>query len=199
MKLSIHIISHPIIQYLSSITEQKNLMSSTKHQWFRQLGLLLIYETIRNWLKTYQVSIKKVSYTTDMTITDPKESYVIIADTGINLSLIQEVQYLLPQCHINLISSSSYGSRKEHELNSCAKHLDKNTKIIIISSEIDIDYILGTIHTLIYIQGISIEQIRLTCIKCETEKLIKISQEYPMLNIFTASIKKQSTRTLYNT
>ena len=187
MKLNIYTISHPIVQQLSSAVKQKNLISNVRHQWLRQLGLLLIYETIRSWLNIYQVTIKKINYIEDTVIMDPKESYIIIANTDVDLSLIQEAQYLLPQCHINLANSKDY--IKNMQQYSQIKYLNKNVKIIIISAELDADYILETVHKLVQTQNISIKQIRIACIKCETEKLVNINQNYPMLNIFTANMK----------
>lgn len=191
MKANIHVISHPIVQYLSSTTKQNKIISNIKHQLLRQLGLFLIYETIRSWIETYCITIQQINYIKDIAIVDPKESYIILASTDIDLSLIQEAQYLLPRCNTCLINLSHYSSKKEPESSFLPNQIFNNyTKVIIITPKLNINYIVTTLHNLIYIKNIKIRQIRLACIYCETEKLIEINRKYPKLNIFTTKIEK---------
>lgn len=188
MKLNIHIISHPIVKHLYSLTEQETT-SNIQNQWLKQLGLFLIYETIRNWLTTYSIAIKQIHNIKKITIIDPKESYIIIANTSVNLSFIQETQYLLPKSHIKLINLHNRNFNQQLNKNFFAKKTNFHyTKAIIMTNKINVDFTLATINHLIDETNISINNIRLTCLNCETHKLLDISNVYPLLNIFTTSL-----------
>lgn len=188
MRLNIHVTSHPIIQHLSSITKQKNLQINIKKQILRQLGLLLSYETIRNWLQTYKLTIQVMHEKKNIILIDPKESYSIITNTTEDLSLIQELQYLLPKCNISFIPINVIISRDNSCINKAIKEIKPWTKIIIISYTIHLEYIIKLIDQLIN-QDIRLTQIRLSCINCNRDQLIKISHAHPSLNIYTTEIQ----------
>nr|YP_007878167.1 uracil phosphoribosyltransferase or UMP pyrophosphorylase [Calliarthron tuberculosum]AGA63778.1 uracil phosphoribosyltransferase or UMP pyrophosphorylase [Calliarthron tuberculosum] len=190
MKLNIHVLSHPIIQHLSSLTKEKNLPSNIKNYRLRQLGLFLLYETIRNWIKTYRLTIRKINKKKNITIIDPEESYTIITNTNGDLSLIQELQCLIPKCNINLIPIKILNSIDITNLNQITENIDSYTKIIIVSNSIDIQYISKLMLYLTNIKNLKIEQIRLTSINCKTDYLIEISKTYPTLHIYTTEINR---------
>nr|YP_009589083.1 uracil phosphoribosyltransferase or UMP pyrophosphorylase [Corallina ferreyrae]QBL75599.1 uracil phosphoribosyltransferase or UMP pyrophosphorylase [Corallina ferreyrae] len=194
MKLNIHILSHPIIQYLSSITKEKNLQSNIKNHTLRQLGLFLLYETMRNWLTTHKLTIKTINEHKSITIIDTKESYTIITNTNTNLSLIQEIQCLLPKCDINFIPIKILDSTNISNLDQIIEIIHPYQKIIIISYNINTQYILKLMLYLTDIHNVKIQQIRLIAINCTTENLISISKIYPKLNVYTTGIENNETR-----
>lgn len=188
MKLNIHVISHPIIKYLSSLTQQKNLQINTKKQILKQIGLFLSYESIRNWLTTYNLIIKTLNETKNIVIIDPKESFIIIANTTEDINLIQELQYLLPECNIKLIPIDIINTPNNCYIETIFSKINYTyAKVIIINHYIQTQYILNLINLLIN-NNIEIHQIRLNCINCNTDQLIKISNKYPKLNIYTTAI-----------
>lgn len=185
MKLNIHIISHPIIQYLSSASKENNIQINIKKQILKQLGLFLSYETIRNWLQTYNLTVQTVNETKNITLINPKESYTIIANKLEDFNLIQELQYLLPKCQFSFIPTNM-----TKNINSLCikKQINNWTKVIIISYSIELEYVKELLQELIK-QKIKIHQIRLSCINCHTDQLIQLSNIYPSLNIYTTEIK----------
>ena len=192
MKLYIHKISHPITQYLSSITQDKINISNIHHQLLNQLGSFLIYETVRNWLKIHTITIKQINTIKKTIIIDPNESFIIITNTSKNLSLIQDAQYLLPDCNIELITSENSQITDFSLNNKLYNPYQVNTKIIIVTKEIQTKYTIELINHLINQYKIKIEQIRLACINCKTENLQAIGKNHPKLNIFTTNILQKN-------
>lgn len=186
MKLNIHLMSHPVIQHLSNIIMDKPLKSYIDYQISRQLGLLITYETIRNWLTTYKLTIKQIKKQKEITIIDPKESYLIIINDIDSLSLLQEIKLLIPKSKLELIYN--YDTNKNNKYRNKFKKLDSYTKIIMINNRIEVGYVVNILDYLTKNNNIKIHQIRLTCIRCETNQLIAISKEYAELNIYTTKI-----------
>lgn len=190
MKLNIYTISHPITQLLYSNIQNRNFQSHTQNYTWKQLGLFLIYETTRNWIKIYKLKIKQINTIKEFKILDPKESYLIIANVTIDLGVVQEARDILPKCTISLIDFNKNNSSFliDSNFSYIPEKIDLSTKIIIIKKYIDIEYFFKLMDYLTNVKKINISQIRLICIICEDSKLINISQKYPQLTIFTIQI-----------
>lgn len=191
MKLNIYTTSHPIIQFLSNTIQNTNLQYNTKNQTYRQLGLFLTYETIRDWLRIYKLHIKQINIIKEFIIIDPKESYIIMTDINMDLAFIQEVSYVLPNCSISLInfSKTNTDNLTDSNFSYIPTQINEATKIIVIKKYIDVEYLFKLLYYLTNIRRMNIGQIRLTSIVCEENKLVKISQKYPELRIYTTQVK----------
>lgn len=191
MKLNIYTISHPIVQILSNEAQNTNLESNTKNQTYKQLGLFLIYETIRNWLKIYRLQIKQVNFVKEIVVIDPKESYIIMTDINMDLAFIQEASYIVPNCNIGLMNFNKTDTTNlmDSDFSNTLAQINESTKIIVINKYIDVENLSKLMDYLIIIKKIHTTQIRLTCIICEENKLVKISQKYPELKVYTTQVK----------
>ena len=180
MKLNIHLISHPLTQNLSSITKNNSSQYNILNQYLKYLGLFIIYETIRTWTIIYKLQIKTNQKKKEIIIIDPKESYTIIFNDLNYVSMFQEIQFILPKIDLKLIE---YKNKKELNLSSSPHH-----KILIVNDKMDITYIKDIIENLKQTYSINLDQIRLTCIECATTQLIKLSEAYSNLTIYTTKI-----------
>ena len=180
MKLNIHLISHPLTQNLSSISRNISSQDGRLNQYLKYLGLFIIYETIRTWTITYNLKIKTNKKKKDFIIIDPKESYTIIFDDLDYISMLQEIQFILPKMDLKL-----FKHKDKEPLNiSCNTH----HKILIVNDEINIIHVENLIENLKYTYNINLNQIRLACIECATTQLIKLSEKYSDLTIYTTKI-----------
>ena len=186
MKLNIHLVSHPIIQSLSSIATNKPFPSNIVNYTLKQLGLLVTYETIRNWLKTYTLTIRQTNYKKTITIPDPKESYIIIFNQIHCLNLFQDIHLLLPKCELKLINNENIHIDNSQSIT--WPDINSHSKIIIINYDLELEYVLSVLCKLTCDQQININQIRLTCITCKTSQLVIIGNKYNKLNIYTTKI-----------
>ena len=180
MKLNIHLISHPLTQNLSSISSNISPQYSILNQYLKYLGLFIIYETIRTWTVTYKLKIRTNQKKKDFLIIDPKESYTIIFNNLDYISMLQEIQFILPRIDLKLVKQEN-----KEQLN-----LSYNThhKILIVNHKIDVTYVKDLIENLKYTYNINLNQIRLACIECATTQLIKLSEKYSDLTIYTTKI-----------
>ena len=190
MKLNIHLTSHPIIQNLSNLSNKSNVKQTTTSPLSKYLGLLLMYETLRKWIKTYHLRIKHIDSEKELIIIDPKESYTIIFNEIDCLSVFQEIALILPKVNLELIKNNEietdYLEKRESILNS----INLYTKIIIVNYNMNIKYIEVLIQFLIKTKKMPFHQIFLTCVKCTTTQLIQLSEDKlcKNLNVYTAQI-----------
>lgn len=180
MKLNIHFISHPLTQNLSSISSNISSQYSILNQSLKYLGLFIIYETIRTWTIIYKLKIKTNQKKKDFIIIDPKESYTIIFNSLDYISMLQEIQFILPKIDLKLIE---YKDKEKLNLSYNTHH-----KILIINNKMDAVYTKNVIEDLKYTYNINLNQIRLACIECATTQLIKLSEKYNNLTIYTTKI-----------
>lgn len=180
--------SHPLIKHLSNVVINNKLepYSNNNYQILRQLGLFITYETLRNWLKTYKLTIKQIKKTQEIIMIDPKELYIIIFNDLQYLSFLQEIQLLIPTIQLKLVYSDELNQKNKYknlleQVNSC-------TKVIIINYNIELEYVTTLLNYLMNSNKITITQIRLICIKCNTNELICISKQYANLNIYTTKV-----------
>ena len=180
MKLNIHLISHPLTQHLSSINSNISSQYSILNQHLKYLGLFIIYETIRTWTITYKLKIKTNQKKKNFIIIDPKESYTIIFNNLDYVSMLQEIRFILPKINLKLVKH-----KNKEQLN-----LSYNThhKILIINDKMDVIYVDDLIKNLKHTYNINLKQIRLACIECATNQLIKLSEKYSDLTIYTTKI-----------
>lgn len=188
MKLNIHLISHPLIQNLSSITKNKLLPPNITNQALKHLGLFIMYETFRKWIKIYKLTIKQIQSKKEVVIIDPKESYTIVFNDLYYLSMFQEIQLLLPKINLRFIESNQISIANNSQ--SLFQNITLSTKIIIVNYKIDVYYIQHLIDYMINIKNIHINRIYLICIICCTDQLIQLSKQYNNLTIYTTQIIK---------
>jgi len=183
MKLNIHLISHPLIQNLSSMTRNSSSSYNMMNQYFKSLGLLIIYETIRTWTKIHKLTIKTTKKEKELIIIDPKESYTIIFDNLDYVNMFQDIQFILPKLNLKLIEQKN---DKNYTLFKSSPNIYH--KILILNYKMDAKFIKDLIENLIHEYNIKLEQIRLTCIECKTDQLILLSKLYNNLTIYTTKI-----------
>ena len=190
MKLNIHLVSHPLIQNLSNIADETLIPQNVNYQASRHLGLFMMYETIRKWIKIYNLTIKQIECKKEVVIIDPKESYLIIFNDIKCFSMFQEVQLLLPKVDLKLIDGKNLEANTKKALDPTLKRITLYTKVVIVNYDIDIEYTTNVVNLLKQNNDIKLHQISIICIKCATNQLIQLSENnvYKDLTIYTAKI-----------
>lgn len=186
MKLNINLVSHPIIQSLSSIAVNKSFPPNIMHQILKQLALLIGYEILRNWIKIYRITIQQTQAIKTISMIDPKESYVFISNEITWLTFFQDMQLILPDCKLQLIQHQDI-TGANIAFTKC-KEIKAHSKIIIINHNLDAEYILKILHRFVTQYQMNIDQIRIACITCKINQLVKISNQHSKLHIYTGKI-----------
>lgn len=186
MKLNIQLMSHPIMQSLTELTISDKKGVNTQDSIVKNLGLLIIYETIRNWIKVYKLKIKRIRLHEEITTTDPKESYIVIINSLKYFHYFHEIQNLIPQINFQLIQENEI-SEKSTVLSDYVK-INQYTKIIIALRKLNTEYVTSLIDCLIKNKNINFDKINLISIICTKDQIIKLSQKHSHLSLYTAKI-----------
>ena len=190
MKLNIHIVTHPIIQQLSSSLKNNSNNQTTQNKTSQQLGIFLIYETIRNWLKNQELYIKDIYFIKRFILANPQDSCMIITNIPQNFNLIQELQEFIPNCQISFINiyKADNSWRINPLFNFIPSRINKNKKIIILDKNLHPETVILLINYLITNRHVTLSQIRISSITCNIQTLQTLSNKYPKLNIYTTEI-----------
>nr|YP_009243962.1 uracil phosphoribosyltransferase or UMP pyrophosphorylase [Sporolithon durum]AMK96204.1 uracil phosphoribosyltransferase or UMP pyrophosphorylase [Sporolithon durum] len=192
MKLSVYIISHPLILQLSNLinNNKTNKQNYNYQNICKTLGFLVIYETIRTWLKFEKLYIHKIEGVKEIILANSEESYLIITNIAKNIDLISTIKDLIPKCKLGLIHL--FKTDKIYQIsktfNSLPKDISKNQKIIILDKYIETEGTIKLIEYLVKIKKVDLNQIRISCIACEKRGLKKIAYSYPKIRIYTTEI-----------
>ena len=186
MKLNIQLISHPIIQSLAELIINDKKHVNAQDSIVKNLGLLIIYETIRSWIKIYKLKIKRIKLHEEIVSTDPKESYVIIINDLKYFNYFYEVKNLIPQINFQLIKEDEI-NEKNIAVSDCVK-INQCTKIIIALRKLNAEYVSSLIDHLIKNKNIGSDKINLISIVCTKNQIIKLSQQHSYLSLYTSKI-----------
>ena len=178
--------SHPIMQSLAEliINDKKHL--NTQDAIIKNLGLLIVYEAIRSWIKIYKLKIKRIKLHEEIITTDPKESYVIIINSLKYFNYFYEVKSLIPQINFQLIQETEI-NKKSIALSDYVE-INQYTKIIIALRKLNTEYVASLIDYLMKNKNIGFDRINLISFVCTKDEIIKLSQKHSYLSLYTAKI-----------
>nr|QJH88382.1 hypothetical protein [Pterocladia lucida] len=178
MRLNIYLLSHPLIHILSDyIIEREEKNNFAYYLKAQQLGIFLIYEILRSWIKTKEVYIKKIHTTKQINIIDPLESYSIVTDLTSSHHIITAIGSILPYTQFKQINKLS--TKINYHF---------NEKIILFEKSLCNYKTLQSIDFLVRHKEIDINHIKVACIICNNKVLDQIGYIYPNLKIYTTKI-----------
>nr|QVY58362.1 uracil phosphoribosyltransferase or UMP pyrophosphorylase [Kappaphycus striatus] len=189
MQLNVYLISHPIINKLSTqimySTKSKNYVNT---YIYSQLNLFLIYEVLRKLVQTKKIYIKNIDYIEEIYIFNPKESYILLTNLENCGDIILYLKTIVPQLSLIHINLNKKQYINKNYLNDNIKNLEEKQKIVVIEQFLDNHSIIPLIDYLIYNIRIKSKTIKLICITCTNNILSIMNNRYPSLEIYTTKI-----------
>nr|YP_009400022.1 uracil phosphoribosyltransferase [Tolypiocladia glomerulata]ARW69841.1 uracil phosphoribosyltransferase [Tolypiocladia glomerulata] len=184
MQLEIYKISHPIIQTI--INKLDRYHNNELKYYNKYIGLLIIYEILRKYIKIQKLYIKKVRGIKEIDIIDKKNKYLILTDISKTYNMINEMEYIFNHAKIVHIN---YDNRKTIEYSIDNLKIDiNNTYIFIIEKITEKEKVLGLIEYLEIIKKIPSDKISIGNIISNNKILEKIGTKYPKLKVYTTKI-----------
>nr|WCH56222.1 hypothetical protein [Calliblepharis sp.] len=188
MPLNIYIISHPIINKLSTdiiYSEKKDNQLYT--HVYNQINFLLIYELLRKWIKIQNLYIKDIDYIKEISIFDPKESYLLFTNLENCCDIINNLKTIIPKLY--LIHTYTNENKENYiKIHPNFNYDIKNNKIIIMEKILNNYSIINFIDNLINKYQITSTSIKIICIACNNNILKVINNKYSTLEIYTTKI-----------
>nr|YP_010904371.1 hypothetical protein REQ04_pgp005 [Catenella fusiformis]WCH57622.1 hypothetical protein [Catenella fusiformis] len=186
MQLNIYLISHPIINKLSTEIIYSTSKDNCIHtHTYSQLNLFLIYEVLRRYIKIQNIYVKHLKYTKEICIFYPKESYLFLANIEEYGSTITNIKTIIPKVHV---IHTIFNSKIKEYIQNSITNIIKKQKIIIIEKLLDNFSIIQLLDYLIIDNNINIDTVKIVCIACTNNILEIIGNKYPSLKIYTTKI-----------
>nr|ARW68812.1 uracil phosphoribosyltransferase [Palisada sp.] len=186
MQLNIYNISHPIIQILSNITTIKSTNNILYSCYYKNLGLLLIYEVLRKYIKIKTVYIKLLNSTKQLKLINESEKYLVVTDLSKTYEIISNIKTLVP--NIDIININYKDTPNLQNINSNTEIENENAHIFILEEKLNNVNTINLIKYLTLIQKIHIDYISIICITSEQSILQQLGDFYPKMKVYTTQI-----------
>nr|YP_009399206.1 uracil phosphoribosyltransferase [Taenioma perpusillum]ARW68603.1 uracil phosphoribosyltransferase [Taenioma perpusillum] len=181
MQLNVYLISHPIFKILLNNEKQKN---SYKKKY---IGIFLIYEILRKEINILNMYVKQINQYKNFYRLNKVEEHYLITNLTNTASIIGEIEICMPQIQILHISNTNKNILKE-ALQKVFHNLNKNKKIIIFDTILDLNYVISITNFLTNEININIDNIIIGTFISNNQILNQIGQKYPKLSIYTTKI-----------
>nr|YP_010903174.1 hypothetical protein P4C74_pgp005 [Hypnea pseudomusciformis]WCH55228.1 hypothetical protein [Hypnea pseudomusciformis]WCH56821.1 hypothetical protein [Hypnea pseudomusciformis] len=190
MPLNIYIISHPIISILSTqIISSLQTNNKINEPIYSEINFLLIYELLRKWIKVKNIYIKDINKMKEISMFNPKESYILFTNIEKYYNIINHLKILMPKLSLRHIDiDKNNNDYTKIYFNSKNRKYPQNNKIIIVQKILNNDAIIHFINQLINEYKIHINSIKIICIACHKKVLEAINTKYSNLDIYTTKI-----------
>nr|WMP12365.1 Uracil phosphoribosyltransferase [Laurencia verruciformis] len=186
MQLNIYSISHPIIQLLSNKTTIKNKNNILSSCYYKNIGLLLMYEILRKYIKIQNVYIKSLYSTKELKLISYDEKYLIFTDISNNYEMISGIKTLIP--NIDIININYINITNEQNPTKEIEKVSANTQIFILEEQLKNINIISIIKYITLIYQIPINQINIACIRSDQTILKQLGNIYPKVKVYTTQI-----------
>nr|ARW64255.1 uracil phosphoribosyltransferase [Chondria sp. (in: red algae)] len=188
MQLNIYNISHPIIKLLSNVIKQEKQNPVISSYYYKNIGLLLIYEVLRKYINVNKVYIKLMYSTKSLHFNEKNRNYIILTDLSNNYEMLGEIKILLPKIDIIDIKDTNSNIFESYIENRKIKYKTKNTEIFILQQKLENINVIQIIKRLTLKYQAPINHINVACIISSKEILNILAYEYPKLKVYTTEI-----------
>nr|CRF40218.1 Uracil phosphoribosyltransferase [Laurencia snackeyi] len=186
MQLNIYSISHPIIQLLSNTTTVKNKNHILSSYYYKNLGLLLMYEILRKYIKIQNVYIKSLYSIKELKLINYDEQYLVFTDISSNYEMLSGIKTLIP--NIDIININYTNIKNENKRIKELETIRINTQIFILEEQLKNINVISIIKYLTLVYKIPINNINIACIKSEQRILKQLGNIYPEVKVYTTQI-----------
>lgn len=189
-QMLIYVPPHPLVKHWLYVMRQKDTPSAIFRSAAAELGRILIYEAVRDWLPTVDLQVQTPLGLADATVVDPMQPIKVVPILRAGLLLLEQAATLLPVTqtyHVGYVRSDETLEATCY-LNKLPPSFAKEDRILVA------DCMLATGGTLLQVldelisRGAAPEMIRVVSVVCAPPALKLLGEKYPGLTIYTAMI-----------
>jgi len=181
---------HPLVQHFMTILRNKDTPTGSFRQCMSELGRILIYEAMRDWVPTVDFQVETPCGTADATMIDPSNPIKLVPILRAGLVPLEQAATVLP-----VTETYHLGYVRDEETLECSMYLNKLPEKFPPDSKIIVsDPMIATGGTMIAAlkelisRGAEVENIRVIGIVAAPPALTKLGDLFPGLRIYLAMI-----------
>ncbi len=190
LQLRVYVPPHPLIKHWLAVARDESTPSVLFRSAMTELGRWLTYEAVRDWLPTMETSVQTPLAECPATFINPEIPVAIVPVLRAGLSLLDGAQALLPLAsiyHIGLVRDEET-LQPSCYLNKLPEQFAPEIRILISEPMLATGGSIIAVLDELTKRGAEPGLIRIISIVTAPPALQKISEMYPALNIYTASI-----------
>ncbi|MEH2194242.1 MAG: uracil phosphoribosyltransferase [Nostoc sp.] len=193
LQLRVYVPPHPLIKHWLAVARDAGTPSVLFRSAMTELGRWLTYEAARDWLPTQEIAVQTPLDTCPATVIDPQIPVAVVPILRAGLGLLEGAQTLLP-----LASIYHLGLARDEEtllphcyLNKLPEKFDPQTRVLITDPMLATGgSIMATMAELTQ-RGVDPSLTRIVCVVAAPPALKKLSEAYPGLIVYTATIDEK--------
>lgn len=190
LQLRVYVPDHPLIKHWLAIARDANTPSVLFKSATIELGRWLAYEATRNWLSTIEAKVTTPLTECPATFINPEVPIAVIPILRAGLAMLEGAQTLLP-----LSSTYHFGLVRDEEtlevscyLNKLPAKFDPQTHILIVEPMMATGGSIMMVMKELVDRGADPSLMRIISIVVAPPALRQLSENYPNLNIYAATI-----------
>jgi uracil phosphoribosyltransferase len=190
LQLRIYVPPHPLIQHWLGVARDAQTPNTLFKTAIAELGRWLTYEAIRDWLPTLEATIETPLAPCPATFINPEVPIAIVPILRAGLALLEGAQTLLPLAsvyHLGLVRNEETLEASCY-LNKLPPQFAPETRVAIAEPMLATGGTIMTAMEELTKRGVDPALVRIISVVVAPPALQKLSQEYPGLKIYAATI-----------
>ncbi len=190
LQLRVYVPEHPLIKHWLAVARDVNTPPVLFKSAMTELGRWLTYEASRHWLPTQEATVQTPLANCAATFINPEAPIAVIPILRAGLALLDGAQSLLPLAsvyHLGLARNEETLEAKCY-LNKLPEAFDTQTRIVILEPMLATGGSIMMAMEELVSRGANLESILIIAVVAAPPALQKLSQAYPSLNIYAATI-----------
>jgi uracil phosphoribosyltransferase len=193
LQLRVYVPPHPLIKHWLAVARDAGTPSILFRSAMTELGRWLTYEAARDWLPTQEIAVQSPLETCAATVIDPQVPMAVVPILRAGLGLLEGAQTLLPLAsiyHLGLVRDEE--TLQSHcYLNKLPEKFDPQTRVLITDPMLATGGSMMTAMAELTQRGADPALTRIVCVVAAPPALQKLSEAYPGLIIYTATIDEK--------
>lgn len=190
LQLRIYVPPHPLIKHWLAVARDRATPSVLFRSAMTELGRWLTYEAAREWLPTTETTVQSPLASCPATFIDPEMPIAVVPILRAGLGLLEGAQTLLPLAsiyHLGLVRDEQTLQPLCY-LNALPDKLDPRTRVLITDPMLATGGSIMAAMAELTHRGIDPALTRIVCVVAAPPALQQLSEAYPGLIIYTATI-----------
>ncbi|KAK9866540.1 hypothetical protein WJX84_005597 [Apatococcus fuscideae] len=192
----VHVPPHPLIKHWLAVARSKDNPPAVFRSAVAELGRILIYEAMRDWVKTVDIPLETPVGKADATIIDPASPVKLIPIMRAGLVLLDQAASTLPMSetyHVGL-ERDERTLRARWYLNKMPRKFNADDRILILDPMLATGGTMETVIEEVLNRGGSESFTKVISVVAAPEALRRLSPNYPSLNVYAAMIDSELDR-----
>jgi uracil phosphoribosyltransferase len=190
LQLRVYVPEHPLIKHWLAVARDAQTPPVLFKSAMTELGRWLTYEAVRNWLPTTEETVQTPLTETAATFINPETPLAIVPILRAGLAMLDGAQTLLPLAstyHLGIVRNEETLEANCY-LNKLPEQFLPQTRVLIVEPMIATGGTILTAMEQLTKRGIEPSSILIVSAIVAPPALRKLSELYPELNIYTATI-----------